>query len=70
VKAIIVISAWRCSPVRRQRRCRPALEVVEAKLLLQLLVSLLTDPAGLDHRRQFVKRGVGRQIGQVVLLLA
>jgi hypothetical protein len=47
-----------------------ALEVVEARLLLQLLVGLLADPAGLDRRRQLVERGVGRRVGEVVLLLA
>src|SRR3954451_2035440 len=48
----------------------PALEVVEPELVLGLLVQLLADPPGLDQRRQGLERGVGREVGQVVLLLA
>jgi hypothetical protein len=37
-----------------------ALEVVQAQLLLQLLVHLLADPAGLDQRGQGLERRPGR----------
>ena len=46
------------------------LEVVEPQFLFHLLVGLLAHPTRLDRRRQLVERRVGRQIGQVVLLLA
>src|SRR3954462_3953940 len=47
----------------------PALEVVEAELLLELLVRLLARPARLDQGRQLLERGLGRQVGEVVLPL-
>ena len=47
-----------------------ALEVVEAEFLLELLVRLLAHPARLDHAGQLLQGGAGRQIGEVVLLLA
>src|SRR4051812_46304662 len=47
-----------------------ALEVVEPQLVLELLVRLLAHPPALDQRRQGLERGVGREVGEVVLLLA
>ena len=47
-----------------------AFEVVEAEFFLELLVSLLADPARLDGRRQRFEIDVGREVGQIVLLLA
>jgi hypothetical protein len=47
----------------------PALEVVEAELLLELLVRPLARPARLDQGRQLLGRGLGRQVGEVVLPL-
>ncbi len=48
----------------------PALEMVQAQLILELLVHLLADPARLDQGGQDLERRVGRMIGQVVLALA
>ena len=48
----------------------PALEVVEAEFLLHLLVRLLADPARLDEPGEALDRGVGGQVGEVVLRLA
>src|SRR3974390_818710 len=48
----------------------PALEVVETKFLFQLLVSLLANPSRLDGRRQGAQGGLGRQVGEIVFLLA
>ena len=48
----------------------PALEVVQAQLVLHLLVHLLADPARLDQGGQGLERGIGREIGQVVLPFA
>ena len=45
-----------------------AFEVVEAEFFLELLVSLLADPARLDRCGQRLEIGVRRKIGQVVLL--
>ena len=39
----------------------PALEVVQAQLILHLLVHLLADPAGLDQGGQGFERGIGRR---------
>ena len=44
----------------------PAFEVVEAQLFLHLLVRLLADPPGLDHRGERAERRPQRVIGQVV----
>ncbi len=49
---------------------RAALEVIEPKFFLELLVRLLADPPRLDERRQLLQRCVGRRVGQVVLALA
>ena len=48
----------------------PALEVVQAQLVLHLLVHLLADPARFDQGGQGLERGIGREIGQVVLPFA
>ena len=48
----------------------PALEVVQAQLILELLVHLLADPARLDQSGQGLERYVGGEVGQVVLALA
>jgi hypothetical protein len=42
---------------------RAALEVVEAEFFLELLGSLLADPARLDRRGQCLEIDVGRQVG-------
>src|SRR5919199_1060523 len=47
-----------------------ALEVVQPRLVLELLVQLLARPPRLDQRREPLERGVGREIREVVLLLA
>ena len=44
--------------------------MVEAEFFLELLVSLLADPARLDRRGQCLEIGVGRKVGQIVFLLA
>jgi hypothetical protein len=44
--------------------------MVEAEFLLELLMGLLTDPPGLDRGGELSERGLGRQVRQVVLLLA
>ena len=48
----------------------PALEVVQPQLVLHLLVRLLAHPPRFDQRGQGFERGIGREIGQVVLALA
>ena len=45
----------------------PALEVVQAQLVLHLLVHLLANPARLDQGGQRLERGLGWEVGQVVL---
>jgi len=57
-------------PVVVQATPAPALEMVEAQLVLHLLVHLLADPTSLDQGRQDLERRIGRVIGQVVLPLA
>src|SRR5690606_35185395 len=47
----------------------PPVEVVQPKLLLELLVRLLADPARLDSSGQPAERGAGPVIRQVVLVL-
>jgi hypothetical protein len=47
-----------------------ALEVVETELLFQLLMGLLANPSRLDGCGQGAQAGRGRQIGEVVFLLA
>src|ERR671929_532415 len=47
-----------------------ALEVVEPELVLELLVQLLAHPSRLDQAGQGLERGLGREVGQVVLALA
>src|SRR3990167_4377007 len=49
---------------------RSPLEVIEAELFLQLLMGLLTDPAGLDCASQLPERCVGGQIAEVVFAFA
>ena len=44
-------------------------EVVEAKFLFQLLMSLLANPSRLDGGSQAAQIGRSRQIGEVVFLL-
>src|SRR3954464_10005040 len=46
-----------------------ALEMVEPKLFLELLVRLLANPSRLDQPRQLLERRLGRQVGEVVLEL-
>src|SRR6187402_3257849 len=45
----------------------PALEVIEAQLVLHLLVHLLAGPARLNQGGQRLERGLGWKVGQVVL---
>lgn len=47
-----------------------ALEVIEAKFFLELLMGLLADPARLDCVGQNLDRGVGRQVREIVFALA
>src|SRR3954469_4913973 len=56
--------------VPMQARPGAALEVAEAQFLLELLVPLLADPAGLDGSRQGAQRGPRRQVAEVVLGLS
>ena len=49
---------------------RPSLEVVEAKFLFQLLMSLLTDPSRLDGGSQGAQVHPGWQVGKIVFLLS
>src|ERR1700747_433334 len=49
---------------------RPSLEMVEAELLLQLLVVLLTDPSRLDRGSQAAQIHPGGQVGKIVFLLS
>src|SRR5256886_17655333 len=49
---------------------RPSLEVVEAELLLQLLMGLLTDPSRLDCGSQAAQIHPRGQIGQKTVLLS
>jgi len=44
--------------------------MVEAEFLLELLVSLLADPARLDRRGQRLEIGVGWEVSEIVFLLA
>jgi len=44
--------------------------VVEAKLLLELLMRLLTDPSGCDCGGEQLEARVGRQVRHIVFLLA
>src|ERR1700751_443446 len=48
---------------------RPSLEMVEPKFLLQLLMSLFTDPSCLHHRSQAAQVHLGRQLGKIIFLL-
>lgn len=47
----------------------PSLEVVEAKLLLQLLMGLFADPSRLNRGSQAAQVRPGRQVGKIVFLL-
>ncbi len=44
--------------------------MVEAEFLVELRVSLLADPARLDRRCRRLEAGLGREVGQIVFLLA
>ena len=48
----------------------PSLEVIEAEFFLELLVSLLANPARLDRCGQRLQVDVGGEIGQIVFLPA
>ena len=48
----------------------PAFEVVEAKLLFQLLMGLLADPSRFDFGRQVAQIHLGWQVGKIVLFLS
>ncbi len=47
-----------------------ALEVIEAQLFFQLLVSLLANPSRLDGGRQGAQVSLCRQVGEIVFLLS
>ena len=47
-----------------------AFEVIETEFLLELLMSLLAHPSGLDGGDQRLDGRISRQVGHVVLLLA
>lgn len=47
-----------------------AFKVIETKFLLELLMRLFTDPTGLDRGRERLERGIGREVRDVVFLLA
>ena len=49
---------------------RATFEVIEAEFFLELLVSLLTDPARLDSAGQRLEISVGGKVGEIVFLLA
>ena len=49
---------------------RPSLEVIEAELLLELLMGLLTDPSRLDCGSQAAQIHLGGQVGKIVFLLS
>ena len=51
----MVIKACRCNPVQDL-----TFEVVEAKLLLELLMRLLTDPSGFDRGGEHLEARIGR----------
>ncbi len=53
-----------------QSRPGSAFEVVEPKLLLELLVGLFTDPSGFDRSGERVDSGIGRQVRRIVFLLS
>ena len=44
--------------------------MVEAKLLLELLMRLLTDPSGFDRGGEHLEARIGRQVRHIVFLLA
>ena len=46
------------------------LEVIEAEFLFQLLVGLLANPSRFDGGSQGAQVGRGRQVGEIVFLLA
>ena len=48
--------------VSMEPRPGSAFEVIEAEFLLELLMSLLTDPSGLDRGSELSERGLGRQV--------
>ena len=49
---------------------RSSLEVIEAKLLFELLMSLLADPSRFDGGGQGAQVRFGRQVSEIVFLLA
>ena len=49
---------------------RSSLEVIEAKLLFQLLMSLFADPSRFDGGGQGAQVRFGRQVSEIVFLLA
>ena len=54
--------------VSMQSRPGSTFEVVEPKLLLELLVSLFTDPPGLYRGSERLDGGIGRQVRHIVFL--
>ena len=55
--------------VPMQATPRAALKMVQAQLLFELLMRLLAHPTRFDRGGQLLQRCVGRQVGQVILLL-
>jgi hypothetical protein len=64
------VSDQRHQGMSMQTAPRAALEVVEPKLFLHLLMRLLADPTRFDRRGQLLQLRVGRQVGEIVLALA
>src|SRR5689334_23964840 len=64
------VSDHRHQGVAMQSAPRPALEVVETELFLELLMRLFADPARLDGAGEHLERRLRRQIGEVVFALA
>ena len=49
---------------------RATLEVIEPEFFLELLVGLLAHPTRFDRGGQLFQRRIGRQVGQIILLLS
>ena len=63
------VGDYRHQRVSMQSRPGSTFEVVEPKLLLELLVGLFTDPSGLDRGSERLDGGIGRQVRHIVFLL-
>jgi len=71
-KALVLQEAERDQRHQRvpmQAPPRAAFKMVQAQLFLELLMRLLAHPTRFDRGGQLLQRCVGRQVGQVMLLL-